>query len=183
MRLKALVPPRVRAAVLRTMFNGWTTKRRFQTYAHCVFGCRDWTDEDSLEHYARCPFMHDIRRRKLNLHISPWSKAYFLTLHLPPGTDSDTNLTKAALLVYAIYRTFNFLSRHQSSNTDHRTMWDITSQHLYEGTIGHKKATLTLDNCFSRPGHRTPHHTRNDDNNLDNLLDTHQADIDACDLP
>ena len=62
-------------------------------------------------------------------------------------------------------------------------MWDITSQHLYEGTIGHKKATLTLDNCFSRPGHRTPHHTRNDDSNLDTLLDTPQADIDACDLP
>ena len=45
-------PPRVWAAVLRTLCNGWVTARRFQTTGNCVLGCENCND--SIEHYAYC---------------------------------------------------------------------------------------------------------------------------------
>ena len=52
-QLQSLVPPRVRAAVLNTAWNRWTTERRFQrrdeATCRCVFGCPPEA-EDSLEH-------------------------------------------------------------------------------------------------------------------------------------
>ena len=104
-------PPRIRAAVLRTIFNGWTTSRRLQTYNRCLFSCADWTHEDSIEHYASCPFTHDVRKRRLNLRISPWHKSCFFALLLPQDSDNDTNLTKCALLIHAIYRAHNYVLR------------------------------------------------------------------------
>ncbi|CAK0843105.1 unnamed protein product [Prorocentrum cordatum] len=46
------VPPRVFAACLRSLWNGWITARRFQGHAACVFGCAG--GEDSIEHYSEC---------------------------------------------------------------------------------------------------------------------------------
>ena len=45
--------PRVQAAYLRTIFNGWCTRRRFQGGGCCRLGCG--SSEDSIEHMAHCP--------------------------------------------------------------------------------------------------------------------------------
>ena len=69
-RLKALVAPRVSAACLSTLWNRWTTARRFQQRAaacnRCVLGCGG-TAEDSIEHYARCATMRAAARGMLRL--------------------------------------------------------------------------------------------------------------------
>ena len=56
--LRRLCTPRVCSAVMRTVWNGWCTNRRFQKDSlfsgACVLGCGGYT-KDSIEHYARCP--------------------------------------------------------------------------------------------------------------------------------
>ena len=53
-QLKEHLPPRVCAAILRTAWNGWCTKRRFQSLGACVFGCGAFLQADSVEHYSGC---------------------------------------------------------------------------------------------------------------------------------
>ena len=81
-----------------------------------------------------------------------------------------------------MYRTYNFLSHGNNDTTDHNTRFDIALQHLFEGTIGHKRATLALDRSFLRPKRPETSSVRHDHNTLDNHLDTLLRDIDTCDL-
>ena len=46
--VKAKLPPKVGAAVLRTAWNGWCTARRFQHLGKCLFGCGSFMQEDSI---------------------------------------------------------------------------------------------------------------------------------------
>ena len=66
-RLAPLVPPRVRAAALRTALNGWCTSRRFQRAGRCFLGCGG---QDIVEHYAACPEVLEFSRQKLGLQQS-----------------------------------------------------------------------------------------------------------------
>ena len=127
------------------------------------------------------PFTHDIRRRRLNLQLSPWNRNYFLALHIHPPNDTDTNLTKTALLIYSIYRTYNYVTHHNDTIHDYDTIFDIATQFLYEGTFGHQKATKTLDHCFTRFHHNKNPNTHNHDN-TDNLLNNMLLDLDTCDF-
>ena len=127
--------------------------------------------------------MHDIRKRRLNQHLSPWKPAYFLTLILPDQLASDNNITKCALLIYAIYRTHNYLTHLDHNITDYDNIFDTATQYLYEGTFGHQKATATLDNAFSHK--RKGNKQLKDKTNplyIDNHLDSLPPDIDICDL-
>ncbi len=57
------LPPRVHSAYFRTIWNGWCSERRFQTYIKgCRFGCGG-DAEDSIEHYAFCPVVLEFFRR------------------------------------------------------------------------------------------------------------------------
>ena len=49
--------PRIQAAYLRTICNGWCTKRRFQNSGGCSFGCGG--GEDSIEHFAHCRLIRE----------------------------------------------------------------------------------------------------------------------------
>ena len=152
-------PPRVSAATLRTIFNGWTTKRRFQAYAKCQFGCSGWHHEDSLEHYARCPVIHELRYKRLNLRIQPWTTAIFLALHLPHDHNDDTTLTKVALLIYATYKTYNTIRHDNTAHRDKGFILDLMDQHTVEGAFGHPKATKVLDTAYvrtTRPNNHKP---------------------------
>ena len=65
--LATAAPPKVWAAMLRTLWNGWCTKRRMEQIGGtgCIFGCAGV--DDSIEHYARCPAVADFARRRLGL--------------------------------------------------------------------------------------------------------------------
>ena len=97
------VPPRVIAAILRTLCNGVITARRFQQKGACRFGCGG---EDSLEHYAGCQHVRDFYRAALGLHLTGLA-SFLLLLPAPPGV-----LFKGALGVYALSHALNH-ARHQ----------------------------------------------------------------------
>jgi hypothetical protein len=103
-RLRRLVPPRVLAAVLRTWFNGWCTKRRFQGKGECLFGCL--SGEDSIDHYMRCTRLHAYGQARLRLPRSDSHMDQGLTFMLLEATSTVTDevLTRRALLMAAAYR-------------------------------------------------------------------------------
>ena len=67
-------PPRVSAAALSTLWNRWTTARRFQFFSPCCLGCSD-TAADSIEHYAHCPLVRRAAETELRLQLREWPHA------------------------------------------------------------------------------------------------------------
>ena len=59
-RLTILVSHCISAAILRTMWSGWATARRFQPHQECLLGCGHFSSEDSIEHYAGCHIAVDF---------------------------------------------------------------------------------------------------------------------------
>jgi len=103
-RLGKLVAPRVVAAVLRTLYNGWCTARRFQSVGCCCMGCQ-YLGTDSIEHYARCPLTSQLREQ---LHLS--ERFHSLLGFLGGLRDqSDHERTLNSLVVFAVYSTVNNL--------------------------------------------------------------------------
>ena len=50
--------PRVQAAYMRTIFNGWCTRGRFQQIGACRFGCGHGVDK--IEHFPMCPVVKTL---------------------------------------------------------------------------------------------------------------------------
>ena len=144
--LLRLVPPRVSAAVWRTMWNGWTTKRRFQLAGHrCLLGCQSPHNEDSIEHYARCIVTRNLGQHFVGLpatHYSHWL-GNFVALGLNHGACDDATLTKRAALVYAVYRTTNHLRHHPTG--DAQFIMDMAQQYVREAVRGHPQATASVE--------------------------------------
>ncbi len=103
LQLRPLVPPKVLAALLRTWYGGWCTKRRFQQQGGCHFGCP--SGEDSVQHYAACSRLHDFGGRRLHLPVETHPQEITLAfLLLIPTRDMDPEqLKRRALLVTAAY--------------------------------------------------------------------------------
>jgi hypothetical protein len=102
-QLQGLVAPRVSACCFSTIWNRWTTKRRFQrrhcTGNGCVFGCPAGA-EDSLEHYAHCVIIRDFAWRTCKLVYT--RDAFFLAGTSHPWQGSTTEaLVRMAIVVYA----------------------------------------------------------------------------------
>ena len=145
-----LVPPRVWAAVLRTLWNGWLTARRWPSGpmagATCIFGCAG--SEDSIEHYCVCREVAGFARRRLGLSAaaSPAaSRADFLILDRPPRQRPLAELTLRALRVAAVYKVHNW-RRHAARRTTamarealHQVVRDLVS--------GHSRAIGVLDSA------------------------------------
>lgn len=107
--LRPRIPPRCLAAVLRTVLNGWTTLRRFQSSspfaADCLAGC---AAPDSIEHYSTCPrlFPHAVRLLGLVRSPSPEARLQDFLL-LGAASDPDT-LQAWAFWVAALYDWHNW---------------------------------------------------------------------------
>ena len=145
--LKSLVPPRVSAAVLRTIFNGWTSDRRFQKSSHCKLGCHGFMDEDSIEHYAICPTVVQFARSFLNLKGQDFIPGVgdFVTLGLNSGTVEEAKLALKAILVYSVYRTSDLYRR--KGATSQETATQALQQFAKDAVRGHPKAQSAL--CHS----------------------------------
>ena len=105
----------------------------------------------------------------------------FYTLLLPEQHNNDSNLIRCALLVYALYRTHNHITH--NPDFDPNTLYDTANQYIFEGTIGHKAATNTLDQSYTR----TPRHRHKKNPNchpfyLDNQLDHNKEDGEISDM-
>ena len=144
-------PPRVHAAVFRTLFNGWCTSRRFQkrhsSANHCVFRCSA-TAEDSLEHYCRCPIVRRVARQYLHLeypcdsYVDVWmlNTGWFCSAEVRIGI---------AILIYGAYNAHN--TARQGPIKDQQQAYHLIIQHCKQGTFGHKKASDFVDSAWRRP--------------------------------
>ena len=148
-RLPKLVPPRVCGAVIRTLFNGWTTHRRFQR-RHlasniCCFECRTafhTEAEDSLEHYCKCPVVLNLLRSKLRVEVARENALRFWLLDILHATDDL--LRSCAVHIYACYMTYNMCS-HSHKERSVAEISDAVGQHLIQSVRGHPALTRWLD--------------------------------------
>ena len=117
--LSSSAPPRVWAAVFKTLCNGWVTARRFQSRGSCLFGC---AAEDSIEHYARCKVVAGFFEKHAGVCPAPGGDklAEFLGLarsssqlcpHLRGGNEQATLIALRGFALYALHRSVNALRR------------------------------------------------------------------------
>jgi exonuclease III len=146
-RLRSLVPPRVLAAVLRTWFNGWCTKRRFQSSGECLFGCS--LGEDSVDHYMSCSRLHSYGCTRLRLSQGRTFADRGLSFMLLDATASltDAVLTRRALLVAAAYRLH---CRHRRSEgfREDAVLSRALDQAVKEAALGHRTAMKCYDSIW-----------------------------------
>ena len=151
--LQSSVNPKVVAAVLRTIWNGWTSEHRFQGSGTCVFNCKHWT-ENRVEHYAVCPYVIQFGRKVLNIHPPPSTNpaGLFLTLGLHEATVTDTDIIRRAIWVYATYRAVMELSHDEDSDDGEPlgNAQELLKQFAKEAVEGHGPSTAILDSCFLR---------------------------------
>ena len=95
-RIAKLAPPKVMAALVYTVWNGWCTERRFQRRGCCRFGCGG---NDELEHYAEC---HAVYSSQYGRRFILDKNMFFLNF-----VASEQVLLLAALVIYGSYRHFN----------------------------------------------------------------------------
>ena len=129
--------PRILAALLRTMCNGWVTARRMQESRPCILLCG--RGHDSIEHYAHCHVSRTVTMRKLRLpDIAPPDRLQHL---LGLGAATARDRTVRAIALYALYST------HCALRHGHRSpvrMADLLLQLSREGVRGHAGATRML---------------------------------------
>ncbi len=139
LRLRLLVPPRVLAAVLRTWYNGWCTKRRFQGKGDRLFGC--FLGEDSVDYYMCCSRLHLYGQARLRLPLARDFADRGLSFMLLEATASlsDAVLTRRALLVAAAYR-LHCRHRRAASPLDEASLTRALDQAVKEASLGHNAA-------------------------------------------
>jgi hypothetical protein len=147
-RLRLLVPPRVLAAVLRTWYNGWCTKRRFQCKGDCLFGCT--FGEDSIEHYMQCSRLYSYGQARLRLPRAANFGDRGLSFMLLEGTAliPDALLTRRALLMSAAYR-LHCRHRHAEGFHEEETLKRALDQAIKESTLGHQGSMRQLDGIWT----------------------------------
>jgi len=149
-RLRLLVPPRVCASAFRTIFNGWTTHRRFQK-RHlptnvCVLGCSR-TAEDNIEHYCRCPAILQVLRTKLRLAVAREKALSFWMLDCP---NDEEVLICSAVSSYAGYIACNHY-RHADTAPSIEQAIDALGQYIIQSASGHPKLMSFLDSRWATP--------------------------------
>ncbi len=145
--LETAVSPRVAAAVLRTLWNGWTTSHRFQGSETCVLRCSEWA-QDKLEHYAVCPCIRKFGRTFLNLQRGPANcqLGQFIALGLNDAKVADEELVRRAIWVYSAYRAVMEVSHNGYGSQEE--VQDMLKQFAREAVRGHSTSTAILDGCF-----------------------------------
>ncbi|CAK0851197.1 unnamed protein product [Prorocentrum cordatum] len=146
-RLAALVPPRVAAAVWRTLWSGWCTARRFGGRAACLFCGLE--DGDSVEHVTVCRALAESEFGAGHLRL-PYRqdrdarRQDFLLLK-PQSEVTDARLTLGALRVAAAYRMHcKFRQQRAALNGEH-TVRRALEQAVREAVQGHRWAAAVMD--------------------------------------
>ncbi len=138
----------VKRKVCETLWNGWTTKARFQKKAgsQCLFGCRA-SAEDCIEHYCCCPVVEKAWYAKLRTRcvssrrLSAWMLAEGMQ-------DLDEYLTSTALIIYGTYRAFNLYNT--SGRTHPDKAYASICQYVNRAVEGHSKASIVLNSVWSK---------------------------------
>jgi hypothetical protein len=154
-KLSKLVPPRVCAAVLRFIFNGWCTAGRYQQRGRpndrCWLGCGS-TAHDKVEHYCRCQVMRNVFWTKMHVELHPSRGLACFCLATYEQFDDDT-LAISALGVYAVYMSTNFyrLTYAHADLVDSQRAAQHMGQSIIQGCQGHPALTKLLDSRWRSP--------------------------------
>jgi len=152
MKLLTLVPPRICSAVLKTMWNGWCTARRFQqtgwTNDRCYLGCGG-DAHDRIEHYCRCPIALGVLKSKLRINLHPSRALAFFMLCTEEQAEDDV-LATGALFVYAVYMCTNQY-RHSNTRITSIVTADSMNQYIIQGCQGHPGLANLLDAKWRHP--------------------------------
>ena len=101
--LKTQSTPRVQAAFLRIICNGWCTAHRFQSQHNCLFGCG--VGADKVEHFATCSVVMRLYANGVGINLLGGSNAGSLDSFLCMlDTLNAELLVKRALGLYALHR-------------------------------------------------------------------------------
>ena len=148
-RLHKLAPPRVASALLRTWFNGWCTRRRFQGSGSCIFGCA--YGKDSVEHYSACSRLHSYGRQQLRPRDpgEPGLRTQCFMLLEASSTYTDELLVRRALLLTAAYKLHCRLRR-SPPFTETEVLWRALDQAIKEAAQGHSRAIQVLTTTWLR---------------------------------
>lgn len=148
--LAKLVAPRVHAATFKTLWNGWTTERRFQrrwgASNICRFMCSD-TAEDSIEHYCRCPIVLRVAHSILHIHY-PNEQALNVWMLNNHWIDNPEVMTCVAILIYGTFNAFNSIQHNGISCSQQAYVCIV--QHCRQGVMSHPASTRVLENCWQR---------------------------------
>jgi hypothetical protein len=140
-RLGKLVAPRVISTILRTLYNGWCTARRFQGSSCCKLGC-PYQGTDSIEHYAQCKHTTALRN-KLGLPATFHSLLGFIG-GIKEQTDAQRTLN--SLVVYAVYSSVNHI-RHHSPLPEDQVAY-MLMEHVKLGAGGHRYSLGVLQSVL-----------------------------------
>ena len=154
--LRSSTQPRIGAAFLRTLWNGWPTKRRFQQYGPCLFCCDATIQEDSIEHYACCKVMADFRRRFLGLRPAPNTSpiANFVVLGLNMVRLSSDEIIRRGIANYAAYRAMTFLKNTHMDNKE--DIIELMGQFAREGCRNHSSSSQIVESFFIQSPSSSP---------------------------
>ncbi len=141
------MPPRVVAALPRTWFRGWCTKKGFQQEGRCLFGCP--LGADAVQHYAACRRIHTFGLQRLRLPDEPGLQRRTVNFPFlgPTGGMPDEELACKAFLVAAAYRMHCGArrgSRLQLQENSSRAL----GQGVKETVLGHAQSTRILDGLW-----------------------------------
>ena len=138
--LHSLVAPRVSAAALSTLWNRWTSARRFQREASCVLGCRE--QADSIEHYVRCPVVRSFAGSFIQMQI-PAALAMQYFMLADDSLEEPQNLTRMGIVIYAVYRATEHIRR--SCPAEPVVVQQMLQQFAREAVKGHSPSMRVLD--------------------------------------
>jgi hypothetical protein len=141
--LSKLVSPRIWAATLRALCDGWTTHRRMQRSSPCLFGCGQ--GEDSIAHYSRCTMVARLMSSKLRLARQPPESrlAGFLLLEPCWRPGRESMLARRALGVYATFMASNRVRKGQAQNAE-----EVWMQYLKEGAASSQHLAAFLHEAW-----------------------------------
>jgi len=150
-KLRALVTPRVMAAIYRLWWDGWCTKRRFScrnSWSRCCFGCCQ-DDTDDILHYTVCPLLQEWGCRRLNIpkvHGLRARRSKFMLLE--EGLEkSPSMLCRCALRAAAAYAAHNL---HRQSLAPAEQVLASMEQTLKNMVEGHEVSSRFVTLAFVR---------------------------------
>ena len=137
-------------AMILRMIPGFEDVDPATEVCHCTkpgAGCKD--AQDSLEHYAMCPVVHEYGRRHLNLNIgsSCRQRGHFLVSGLNVANLVKEELARRAIWVYAVYRAFLYCRHNAGERFD---VVELMEQFARIGVRSHTGASKALDYAWAR---------------------------------
>ena len=133
--------PAVQAAQLRTLLNGWVTKRRMRSlsvasddYGICVFGCGRGCD--SIEHYAHCTILLDFLSEAMAVKQQA-GITHFLALGCRLSVEQLVIHTRC---LYAVYLSHCILRHSSQSLLDNNGVQSLLRASLARAGVGRRKA-------------------------------------------